>query len=82
MTRTIVQLRPDPILNTLRMWFPPLLLALSLIMALGLRAEARGPVDGFADLADTLSPSVVNITTTTNIATSDAQPMVPEGSPL
>ncbi|MEM9780428.1 MAG: Do family serine endopeptidase [Pseudomonadota bacterium] len=64
------------------MWFPPLLLALSLIMALGLRAEARGPVDGFADLADTLSPSVVNITTTTNIATSDAQPMVPEGSPL
>ncbi|MEM9228386.1 MAG: Do family serine endopeptidase [Pseudomonadota bacterium] len=46
------------------------------------RAEARGPVDGFADLADALSPSVVNITTTTNVATTGAPPMVPEGSPL
>jgi serine protease Do len=38
----------------------------------------------FADLADRLSPAVVNITTTTNVAQVDRgeQPIIPEGSPF
>ncbi|WP_424934051.1 Do family serine endopeptidase [Amaricoccus macauensis] len=45
---------------------------------------ARGPLpESFADLAETLSPSVVNITTTTNVAQADGmRPIVPEGSPF
>ncbi|MBA3324950.1 MAG: Do family serine endopeptidase [Rhodobacteraceae bacterium] len=40
--------------------------------------------DGFADLAERLSPAVVNITTTTNVAQVDRgpAPVLPEGSPF
>ncbi len=40
--------------------------------------------DSFADLAERLSPSVVNITTTTNVARVDTgpAPVLPEGSPF
>jgi len=46
-------------------------------------ALALGTPDSFADLAEKVSPSVVNITTSSIVATttSDA-PMVPEGSPF
>ena len=44
---------------------------------------AQGAPAGFADLAEIVSPSVVNITTTTIIeARADRSPMLPEGSPL
>ncbi|MCP5088958.1 MAG: Do family serine endopeptidase [Rhodobacteraceae bacterium] len=45
---------------------------------------ARGAPDSFADLAEQLSPSVVNITTTTVVAgrNSPSMPQVPEGSPF
>jgi serine protease Do len=46
-------------------------------------AFARGAPDSFADLAEQVSPAVVNITTSTLIAEStDPHPMVPEGSPF
>ncbi|MCB1353521.1 MAG: Do family serine endopeptidase [Rhodobacteraceae bacterium] len=40
--------------------------------------------DSFADLAEGLSPAVVNITSTTNVATPDQslRPIIPEGSPF
>ena len=44
---------------------------------------ALGAPDSFAELADQVSPSVVNITTSSIIATAtDEGPMVPEGSPF
>jgi len=64
-----------------------------LVMGLGLlallamqvqRVSAQGQGVSFADLAERLSPSVVNITTSTIVAgqTGGIEPMVPEGSPL
>ncbi len=80
MTRTQVLSRPQ--VDT-RQALIGLLMAVALLFAQVLRVEARGPQDGFADLADKLSPSVVNITTTTTIAVDGGpRPIVPEGSPL
>ncbi len=46
-------------------------------------AFARGTPESFADLAESVSPAVVNITTATLIAQSTGpQDMLPEGSPL
>ena len=59
------------------------LLAAVFLVIQTLSAQARGPGESFADLAEQLSPSVVNITTTTVVAQPDGPgPMVPEGSPL
>jgi serine protease Do len=63
------------------------LLALALGLGLGLapvqRADAFGAPESFAELADEISPSVVNITTSAMIARpADGMPMVPEGSPF
>lgn len=56
-------------------------LALTLGHANG--AFARGPAESFADLADQISPSVVNITTSAVVASSTSGgPVVPEGSPF
>ncbi|MDW4550451.1 DegQ family serine endoprotease [Defluviimonas sp. D31] len=45
--------------------------------------EARGAPESFAELAEQVSPSVVNITTSTTIAApTDGGPIVPEGSPF
>ena len=45
--------------------------------------HARSAPESFADLAEKVSPAVVNITTTTIIeARVDRSPMLPEGSPL
>jgi serine protease Do len=60
-------------------------LALVVTQALGAAAQQRAP-GSFADLADKVSPAVVNITTTTNVAASatpeGARPQVPPGSPF
>jgi len=49
-------------------------------------AQARGVPESFADLAERLSPAVVNITTETLVAgtqgNNEPGPIVPEGSPL
>ena len=58
---------------------------LGLTLGLGLTdlAAARGAPDSFADLAEQISPSVVNITTTSVVAVpAENEPMVPEGSPF
>ncbi|MDA9582808.1 Do family serine endopeptidase [Amylibacter sp.] len=55
-----------------------------MLMLLNMSAYARGAPESFADLAEELSPSVVNITTSTTIAgvTDQARPQIPEGSPF
>ncbi len=62
---------------------------LALVLGFGLSvspvttAEAFGAPESFAELADQISPSVVNITTSAMIsAPADGAPMVPEGSPF
>ena len=63
-------------------------LALALVLALVLAQPAlsqdRGAPASFADLAETVSPAVVNITTSTSVAssTSNGTPRLPEGSPF
>ena len=66
---------------------PRLFLALSLGLALALGnaldAAARTAPESFADLAEQISPSVVNITTSAVVAApSEGGPMLPEGSPF
>ena len=63
------------------------LLALVLGLGLGLApvqdAQAFSAPETFADLADQISPSVVNITTSALVAgPADGMPIVPEGSPF
>jgi len=60
------------------------LFVFSILMLLAVSAHARGAPESFADLAEELSPSVVNITTSTTIAgvTDQARPQIPEGSPF
>ncbi len=60
-----------------------LLLGLALVLAQTLATNAREIPGSFADLAESVSPAVVNITTSTNVATPGGPaPIVPEGSPL
>ncbi len=57
------------------------LLASALIIAQAVVAQARP--ESFADLAEGVSPAVVNITTSTVVSSStDPSPIVPEGSPF
>ncbi|MCV2873394.1 Do family serine endopeptidase [Defluviimonas sp. WL0050] len=72
-------LRPGAVAGTV--WA----MALGLALAIGqaVPVEARAAPESFADLADRISPSVVNITTTTTVAAPvDGGPIVPEGSPF
>lgn len=59
-------------------------LTLALILMQTITASARGAGESFADLAERLSPAVVNITTTQTIAQPDRPvlPQVPKGSPF
>jgi len=58
-------------------------LSMVLILSQSLMAHARGAPESFADLAETISPSVVNITTSTSVARNTGpQGIVPEGSPF
>ena len=59
--------------------------ALGLGLAFGMAqgANARAAPESFADLAQQVSPAVVNITTTTTVAApSDGGPVLPPGSPF
>ncbi|MDJ0639214.1 MAG: DegQ family serine endoprotease [Paracoccaceae bacterium] len=59
------------------------ILGLALLLAQTIAATAQSRPDSFADLAEKVSPSVVNITTSTTVATSaQPAPVVPEGSPF
>ena len=62
---------------------------LALVLGFGLsvapvhEAQAFGAPESFAELAEKISPSVVNITTSAMVAApADGMPMVPEGSPF
>ena len=61
------------------------MLASLLLMLQAVMGQARGAPESFADLAEKVSPSVVNITTTTTVAVPTGPmpgPIVPEGSPF
>ncbi len=60
-----------------------LVFALAVMLAQTIAVRAELP-DSFADLAESVSPSVVNITTSTTVAgaAEAPNPIVPEGSPL
>ncbi|GAA3870426.1 Do family serine endopeptidase [Celeribacter arenosi] len=60
------------------------LLAAFALFAATLAGDARGAPESFADLADKVSPAVVNITTTTVVEapTTTPGPVVPDGSPF
>ena len=58
-------------------------LALALAITAATPARAFGAPESFADLAEQVSPAVVNITTSALVATDTSEsPMVPEGSPF
>jgi serine protease Do len=62
-------------------------LALATALVVPAATHARGTPDGFADLAQTLLPAVVNISSTQNIKTADSDrgpemPVFPPGSPF
>ena len=59
-------------------------MTLALLLAQSMTTSARGAGDSFADLAERLSPAVVNITTTQTIAQPNrpALPQIPKGSPF
>ncbi len=60
-----------------------LVLGFGLSLAPANEARAFGAPESFAELAEQISPSVVNITTSALIAgPADGMPMVPEGSPF
>lgn len=81
--RNLAATRELPAADRLGRIFLGALGALALCAALVARAEAKAAPDSFADLADQISPAVVNITTSTVIAAPlDGNPMVPPGSPF
>ncbi|MCT4554375.1 MAG: Do family serine endopeptidase [Pelagimonas sp.] len=58
-------------------------LSMIVILSQTVMAQARGVPESFADLAERISPSVVNITTSTTVAgRTGPQGIVPEGSPF
>ena len=60
-----------------------LILSMAFVIAQTLMAAAQSRPDTFADLAEKVSPAVVNITTSTTVAAStEPGPIVPEGSPF
>ncbi|NNE79432.1 MAG: DegQ family serine endoprotease [Silicimonas sp.] len=59
------------------------ILGAALVLAQTMMVHAQSRPDTFADLAEQVSPAVVNITTSTTVATSTQPgPIVPEGSPF
>ncbi len=59
------------------------MLGIMFVLAQAIAVQARGGPEGFADLAEKISPAVVNITTsTTVVARGGDGPIVPKGSPF
>ncbi len=62
-------------------WLPVMAVAMLLVQVA--MAHAKASPDSFADLAEKVSPAVVNITTSTVVAAASGDgPMVPDGSPF
>jgi serine protease Do len=63
--------------------FLALALGMSLAIGQAIEAQAFGAPESFAELADKISPSVVNITTSAVVSSGlEGMPQVPEGSPF
>ena len=81
-TRTLTQTPRQDGWQSVRAAMTLALLGAAMLLAQAARAPAQAP-DSFADLAERLSPAVVNITTTTTVATAGGpRPQLPPGSPL
>ena len=65
-----------------RLYIWMMIVAAALFAALPAQAQGRGVPDGFSELAERLSPAVVNISTAQSVEISDDVPAFPEGSPL
>ncbi len=64
-------------------WALAMGLSVALLLLQTLGAAARGAPESFADLAEKISPAVVNITTSTTVARNTApRGVAPEGSPF
>jgi len=75
----IQQVRPD----SRQTWIAALVMGMALALVSVVTADAQNRPATFADLAEQVSPSVVNITTSTVIASrTGPQGVVPEGSPF
>jgi serine protease Do len=75
---TLPTSRPSPLQA-----FWALIVGMALVLTQAISAEAQSRPDSFAELAEKVSPAVVNITTSTTVAASAGpQPVVPEGSPF
>ena len=70
-------------LGRARMWFTAVAIATGVALAQAMPVYAQDRPETFADLAEMVSPSVVNITTSTTVAgRTGPQGIVPEGSPF
>ncbi len=80
--QAFVEARPVEEASRLRlMWMAGI--SLMFVFAAALASTARAAPESFAELAETISPSVVNITTSTTVAgRTGPQGIVPEGSPF
>jgi len=63
-------------------WMRFIMFVLALAFAAPAAAQTRLPPDGFADLAERLTPAVVNIATSQRVEGVDELPRFPRGSPL
>lgn len=79
-SRAVARYRPLPVFQFLQL----LVLGLMFMLAQATLLAAQERPESFADLAERVSPAVVNITTTTTIATrlEHEGPRLPEGSPF
>ncbi len=84
MTTKAITLKSEPQAESrARMWFTAIAIATGIALAQVMPAYAQERPATFADLAERVSPSVVNITTSTTIAgRTGPQGIVPEGSPF
>ena len=81
MQKAAIQIYPASDLRLRALWLT--FLAAALLIAQSIAAAAQSRPATFADLAEQVSPSVVNITTSTTVAANTQPgPVVPEGSPF
>ena len=81
MQKAAIQTYPASDLRLRALWLT--FLAAALLIAQSIAAAAQSRPATFADLAEQVSPSVVNITTSTTVAANTQPgPVVPEGSPF
>lgn len=81
MTRTLALPRRADVSGLQALW--ALILAIALLLSQTVAARAFSAPESFADLAEQVSPAVVNITTSTTVATDTSPvPRFPEGSPF